>query len=148
MPDGGSGPPSLSAVYIDNDLFDQCSPVKHIENRSYDLGPSAQEIEQDSQDYAGSLLNHTPHKSPHKYLNSDPMQRGKQMDNRGKEGNSKMLPSLVMSPNNLLVNNEKNTILSSNHDSYGDQVSGIQNSFNNHINMVATLEDDRQSTMV
>ena len=106
MPENGSGPPSLSAAYV----------------QSSAIIPTESQVE---------------HLSPNSFSDEDMYQ---------KKRISKELSSLVMSPNDLIVGNRDD--LTGIHSSYNGQNLRMQDNRSNHLNVIASLDGDRQSTMV
>jgi hypothetical protein len=161
MPEGGSGPPSLSAAYVENgnacelktgndgNFVKRIDPVNswHPGEDAYqdrNLRPTASSKLQQRQDFRSST-NARPRESQLEYLKSGSFVSESDNYSRTK-GNKNELPSLVISPNNLLVRNLDDSTGS--HSSYVGQSPAMQNNYNNHLNVVASLDGDRQSTMV
>ena len=106
MPKNGSGPPSLSAAYVQ-------SPT---------IIPPESQVE---------------HLNPNSFSHEDMYQ---------KKHISKELSSLVISPNNLIAGNRND--LTGMQSSYNGQKLALQDNRGNCLNVIASLEGDRQSTMV
>ena len=161
MPEGGSGPASLSAAYVENGnacelqsgnngkfvkRLDPSVNSWHPGEEAYqdrNLRPTASKL-QETQDFRNSA-NARPKESQLECLKSGSFVSESENYSRTK-GNKNELPSLVISPNNLLVRNLDDSAGS--HSSYVGQNPAMQNSYNNHLNVVASLDGDRQSTMV
>ena len=163
MPEGRSGPPSLSAAYIDNSALyelrsgDSKSLARASEIstknsfhenedafRDQHLRPFALSSKQDSQDYTRSTACN-PNESQNYYVKSASFANENDLNGK-KLSDTTGLPSLVISPNNLIERNRD--VFTGNHSSYVSQSSEAQANLNNHLNVVATLDGDRQSTMV
>jgi hypothetical protein len=107
------------------------------------LRPAANNL-QECQDFRNSA-NARPGESQLEYLQSGSFASESEKYGRTK-GNKNELPPLLISPNNLLVSNLDDCAGS--HSSYVGQSPPMQNSYNNRLNVVASLDGDRQSTMV
>ena len=105
MPKDGSGPPSLSAAYVQSPTI--IPPESHVE-----------------------------HSNSNSFSDEDMYQK----KHISKE------PSLLISPNNLVVGNRND--LTGMKSSYSGQNLSMQDNRSNCLNVIASLEGDRQSTMV